>query len=128
HLGNVLGRLSANEVISGIPGGPTDHFGVPYSITEEFVAVYRMHPLIPDQFSFRSLVDNRLLQERPFPEAADRHAREVLAQVSLADCFYSFGTSHPGAITLHNFPEHLRLRTEPDGTVIDLAAIDIMRV
>ena len=26
----------------------------PYSLTEEFVAVYRMHPLIPDEYVFRS--------------------------------------------------------------------------
>jgi hypothetical protein len=45
-----LGRLSRSEVLSGIPGSPTDHFGVPYSITEEFVAVYRMHPLVPDDY------------------------------------------------------------------------------
>ena len=30
------------------------HYGVPYSLTEEFVAVYRMHPLIPDDWSFRA--------------------------------------------------------------------------
>ena len=48
-----LPRRSAahGEMISGIPGSPTDHHGVPYSITEEFVAVYRMHPLMPDQLT-----------------------------------------------------------------------------
>src|SRR5207244_3621534 len=50
-----LGRVTSNEVLRGIPGSPTDHHGVPYSLTEEFVAVYRMHPLIPDEFSLRSL-------------------------------------------------------------------------
>ncbi len=44
------GRLSDSEVISGIPGSPTDHHSAPYSITEEFVAVYRMHPLVPDDY------------------------------------------------------------------------------
>ena len=42
------GRISTSEEISGILGAPTNHFGHPYSLTEEFVAVYRMHPLIPD--------------------------------------------------------------------------------
>ena len=45
--------------IRGIPGSPTNHHGVPYSLTEEFVSVYRMHPLIPDEFSFRSLAERR---------------------------------------------------------------------
>ena len=49
-----FGRLTSGDLISGIPGSPTDHNGVPYSLTEEFVAVYRMHPLLPDDYTFRS--------------------------------------------------------------------------
>jgi hypothetical protein len=58
-------------------------------------------------------------------------------KVTMEDAFYSFGISHPGAITLHNFPEFLRNLTVPehpgaDGSPIperqlDLAATDIMR-
>ena len=43
-LGKRLGKWSSNEVLGGIPGSAPDHHGVPYSLTEEFVAVYRMHP------------------------------------------------------------------------------------
>jgi len=128
HMSRLFGRLSGSEILSGIPGGKTEHFGVPYSITEEFVAVYRMHPLIPDEYSFRSGVDNSVLAGLSFPEVADRHAREVFMKVPMADALYSFGTMHPGAITLHNFPRFLRQREEPDGTLIDLAAIDILRI
>ena len=51
----LFGRISDSEVISGIPGSATDHHSAPYSITEEFVAVYRMHPLVPDDSSLRSI-------------------------------------------------------------------------
>jgi hypothetical protein len=128
HLSRLFGRLSDSEVLSGIPGGRTKHFGVPYSITEEFVAVYRMHPLIPDDYTFRSVVDNRVLAALSFPEIADRRARDSLMKVPMVDALYSFGTMNPGAITLHNFPRFLRQREEPDGTLIDLGAIDILRV
>jgi hypothetical protein len=128
RLSRVFGRLSASEVISGIPGSPTHHFGVPYAMTEEFVAVYRMHPLIPDTFRFRAVADDRLLQEREFPQVADRHAREVLQQIPVADVLYTFGTSNPGAITLHNFPRFLQRREEPDGSIIDLASTDLLRI
>jgi hypothetical protein len=47
----LVGRISESEVISGIVGGRPDHFGVPFSLTEEFVSVYRMHPLIPDDYT-----------------------------------------------------------------------------
>jgi hypothetical protein len=122
-----FGRISKSEVISGIPGSATDHFGVPYSLTEEFVAVYRMHPLLPDEFSFRSLTNNAVLMEPTLPEVADKNARKVLEQVSLTDLFYSFGTSNPGALTLHNYPRYLRHRQETDGTLIDLSTTEIIR-
>ncbi len=123
----IFGRISKSEIISGIPGSPKDDFGVPYSLTEEFVSVYRMHPLMPDIFSFRSIQNDQLLQERTLPEVADKHAREVLEQVSMTDIIYSFGTSYPGALTLHNYPFHLRQRTEPDNSQIDLATTEILR-
>src|SRR3989442_4412635 len=87
-----------------------------------------MHPLIPDDYSFRSGVDNRVLAGLTFPEVADRAAREVFMKVPMADALYASGTMHPGAIRLHNFPRFLRQREEPGGTLIDLAAIDILRV
>src|SRR5438874_2084781 len=102
RLDKKLGRLTSNEVIRGIPGSPTALHGVPYSLTEEFVCVYRMHPLIPDDYSFRSLADDTLLQERTLPEVGVQHVRERLTEMSTADVLYSFGTSHPGAITLNN--------------------------
>src|SRR5436189_869561 len=47
-LTKMLGRISKNsEAISGIPGSGVDQNDVPYSLTEEFVAVYRLHSLIP---------------------------------------------------------------------------------
>jgi hypothetical protein len=123
-----LGRLTKNEVIRGIPGSPTNHHGVPYSLTEEFVCVYRMHPLIPDEFGFRALKDDALLQERTLPELGALHVRERLAEVPMADLLYSFGTSHPGAITLHNYPRYLQHFDRPDGSLVDLASIDVLRV
>lgn len=123
----LFGRISKSEVISGIPGSQKNHYGVPYALTEEFVAVYRMHPLIPDDFSFRSVATDELLQQHAFPEIAGKHVQEVLDQVAMKDLLYSFGIAHPGAITLHNFPRFLQRYERPDGLVVDLAATDIMR-
>jgi hypothetical protein len=46
----------------------------------------------------------------------------------MEDSLYSFGVLNPGAITLHNFPRAMQRLEEPDGTVVDLAATDILRV
>src|SRR6187401_117554 len=43
NLQNKFPGLQDNDILSGIPGSPTDHNGVPFSLTEEFVSVYRMH-------------------------------------------------------------------------------------
>ena len=128
RLDRLIGRRTSNEVIRGIPGSPTALHGVPYQLTEEFVAVYRMHPLIPDEFTFRALADDRTLQERTLPEVGVQHVRERLTEMSMADVFYSFGTSHPGAITLHNFPRFLQHFDKADGSLVDLATTDIVRV
>lgn len=46
----------------------------------------------------------------------------------MENALYTLGTSHPGAITLHNFPKAMQQLTEPDGTLNDIAATDILRV
>ncbi len=120
------GLFPLNDTFTGIPGSPTDHHAAPYSLTEEFVAVYRMHPLIPDQIEFRALTGGAT-QTLSIEEVAGAEARNVFASVSVADAFYSFGISHPGAVTLHNYPSFLQQNERTDGRVIDLAAIDILR-
>jgi hypothetical protein len=123
----LVGRLSGSEVVSGIPGSATQHFGVPYSLTEEFVAVYRMHPLIPDEWRFSSVADDRELHSTSFRELTGRGGVDILQKFSLADLFYSFGISHPGLVTLHNFPKLLQEFERPKGGLMDLAATDILR-
>jgi len=123
----LLGRISPSEVISGIPGSATNHFGVPYSITEEFVAVYRMHPLIPDDYQIRSARTDQVLREYAFPDLTGQRAQTVVAQMGMTDLLYSFGVAHPGAIRLHNYPRGLQHFERPDGLVVDLAAHDILR-
>jgi hypothetical protein len=53
RLYKLLGRVSkTSEAISGIPGSGVEQHAAPYSLTEEFVSVYRMHSLIPDTIAF----------------------------------------------------------------------------
>ncbi len=123
-----FGRLSDNEVISGIPGSPTHHHDAPYHLTEEFVSVYRLHPLLPDEFEVHSLKDNALLEVLPFEEVILLKAEQVLRSgVNAADLWYSFGIQHPGAVCLHNYPRFLQDLTLPDGVRLDLGAVDILR-
>ena len=128
RLHKLFGRLSPSEVVSGIPGSETQHYGVPYALTEEFVAVYRMHPLIPDDFSFRSVADDQQVQALTFRDITGPKALEVMDKLAMTDLFYSFGTIHPGLVTLHNYPRFLQEFERPDGNLMDLAATDVLRI
>ena len=124
---NLVGRISKSEVISGIPGSQTQHYEVPYCLTEEFAAVYRMHPLLPDDYTLRSLDDDSVLSEATLRSLSGQGAIEALGTFSMSDLFYSFGRLHPGVVCLHNFPRFLQEFVRPDGKVLDMAALDIVR-
>lgn len=125
----LLRHVTNNEVLTGIPGSPVNDSGVPFALTEEFVAVYRMHPLIPDHFNFRRATDNRpTLGDLEFDQLTGPAAVDIMRENSLTDLIYTFGTMNPGVVTLHNFPKHLQNFRRPDnGKLMDLAATDILR-
>ena len=127
-IARTFGRISGSEVVSGIPGTQTQQYGVPFSLTEEFTSVYRMHPLLPDDFDIRAVEGDQPLATLAFPELAGPRSREIADRFALQDLFYSFGTAHPGAIVLRNFPRSLQSFERPDGKVVDLAATDILRI
>ena len=126
-LQEALMILNDSEAIGGIVGSKHDPHTAPYSLTEEFVSVYRMHPLMPDEITFRSLATGRGVETLQLPDVTGRKTPGVAERHSMPDLFYSFGVSHPGAVTLHNYPKHLQNLTRDDGEHLDLAAVDIFR-
>lgn len=43
-------------ILGGLVGlKRSENHGVPYSLTEEFTTVYRMHPLLPDSLNLRDI-------------------------------------------------------------------------
>lgn len=127
----LLGRIAPGETISGIPGSGADQDGVPYSLTEEFVSVYRMHPLIPDNVAFFTLKDGAHASTIPIQDLAFTHARDPLTNpekpLDWADLIYSFGINFPGAITVRNTPSFLRNLHLPDGSHLDMGVVDVLR-
>ncbi len=123
----LFGRIGDGEMLSGIIGSPTDHHTAPYYLTEEFVSVYRLHPLIPDEFDIYSVDNGKLLMQKDFFQASGKRTRDMMEKIALSDLLYSQGVVHPGAITLHNYPRFLQQLVKDDGEVFDLAAIDILR-
>ncbi|MCO8277299.1 catalase [Actinoplanes sp. TRM 88003] len=117
--------LTDANALRGIPGTIPDHHGTPFSLTEDFVTVYRMHPLIPDDYTFHSPAGADL-GPRTFTDLQGSRADDELRAMGLSNVLYSFGTAHPGAITLHNYPRAL-LTLERGGERIDLSVVDLVR-
>jgi hypothetical protein len=138
------------DVFTGTPLSQPDHHGAPFALTEEFTAVYRLHPLIPDEVR---IVGYRTGQphEKPYQmeEIAFTKARDPIKKngATMEDVVYSFGIVPPGAITIENYPKFLRelklpAVNKPDEKIakkqpaegpekmeqiLDLAAVDILR-
>lgn len=138
RLNKVFGRIKLmrgiQEEVTGIPGSETDHHAAPYCMTEEFASVYRLHPLIPDDYRFYSAHSDELLKELDFDQIQGNSTRPTMQGFAMKDLFYSFGVAHPGAITLHNFPRALQrfkrikdLGGKIKDEFLDLAAVDIFR-
>lgn len=122
-----FGRIGDSEELSGIIGSPADHHSASYSMTEEFTAIYRLHPLLPDSIRFFSVADGRELSQLGLEQVQGNNTRTAMAEMRMSDMLYSFGIQHPGALRLHNYPRLLQKLTRIDGEMIDLAAIDILR-
>ena len=122
-----IGRLGDSEIFSGIMGSPQEHHGARFQLTEEFVSVYRMHQLIPDDWKLYELASGKLVQEREFVELATKNTRSFMDGFDMPDLIYSLGIEHPGAITLHNYPRALQRHVRIDGELMDLATLDILR-
>ncbi|MFE0137189.1 peroxidase family protein [Streptomyces sp. NPDC059037] len=124
---NKLGLwLLESHSLTGIPKTLPDHHAAPYSLTEDFVTVYRMHPLIPDDYVMREHHFGQRLESLGFNDIQGAAAEAAIRKTGLADTLYSFGIAHPGAITLNNFPRALQ-RFERDGEIIDLSVVDLVR-
>ena len=120
-------RIEGLDALFGIVGSHQDHHAAPYSITEEFVSVYRLHPLLPDDYEVRDHRSGELIEATEFDEIQGAGTRKSTKKWGWSNLLYSFGTAHPGAITLHNHPRALNNHVRLTGDRVDLGTLDILR-
>ncbi|KAK9115390.1 hypothetical protein Syun_022187 [Stephania yunnanensis] len=129
-------------IFSGLVGlrKPRDH-GVPYSLTEEFVSVYRMHSLLPDTLLLRDTnssptSDDKcppILEEIPMKELVGLQGETRLSNIGMEQMMVSMGHQACGALTLWNYPLWMRnliahdINGEERPDPIDMAALEIYR-
>ncbi len=130
RITDTVGRWGLNEAFWGIPQSGVDHHTAPYALTEEFAAVYRLHPMMPDELIVRNIADGSIKQTYRFPDGVvgnQSALRDQSLRHSQAELLFSFGLAHPGRVELFNYPEFLRTLQRADGERIDLATIDVLR-
>ncbi|PIA62153.1 hypothetical protein AQUCO_00200273v1 [Aquilegia coerulea] len=125
-------------ILGGLVGlkSPQNH-GVPYSLTEEFTSVYRMHALLPDNLLLRDTSaapgPNKLpplIEEVPMAEMIGLRGEARLSQIGFTKQMVSMGHQPSGALELFNYPMFLRDLTPQDRDGkdrpdhVDLAALE----
>jgi hypothetical protein len=115
-------------VLGGIVGDKTNNFGVPYSMTEEFTSVYRLHSLLPEKLEFKKLAtgSNEVVAV-DFEETRNEKSYQFITNNDMKDMFYSFGTQNPGQLVLNNYPKFMQDLKIPGQENMDLGMVDILR-
>ncbi len=116
-----------SAVLSGIIGNKTDLAGVPYSITEEFVSVYRMHSLIRDSLPIKNSQSQSTVETVDIAATRNSDSQELVQRHGIGNLFFSFGTAYPGAVVLNNHPRIFQDLELPLVQKFDLAAVDVLR-
>ncbi|KAI8496599.1 Alpha-dioxygenase 2 [Branchiostoma belcheri] len=123
--------LPSNYILDGIPGSKKELHGVPYSLTEEFTAVYRMHSILPDVIHMQDVASKKRTGETyPLKDTLFSDAFNVVKKQGMEKLFYTFGVENPGALVLHNFPNSIRdlqLPETQNSEFVDMATVDVLR-
>ncbi|KAJ3102342.1 hypothetical protein HDU97_000623 [Phlyctochytrium planicorne] len=112
--------------IVGLVGGPTIFDNANFTLTEEFVSVYRMHSLLPDTITTRSRKTNATKSTYNMARLAFQGSNTFMATEGIDDALFTFGTSFAGALTLNNFPNFLTNLITPAG-ILDVSMLDLVR-
>jgi hypothetical protein len=112
--------------------GGVNHFGSPFNFPEEFITVYRLHPLVPDLIDFREVrVPNDVVKKVPVIETFRGKATQAMREGGLSNWALSLGRQRLGALALQNHPQFLQNlpmpRINSETKLIDVAALDIIR-
>lgn len=132
---------TGNAILSGFVGMPKPvNHGVPYSLTEEFVGVYRMHSLLPDKLIVRDIHGTPQHNKTPpvLKEVELSNLIGIAGEVTLSNIgnerqIVSMGHQACGALTLWNYPLWMRdlISQDPNGEErpdnVDLPALEIYR-
>jgi tetratricopeptide (TPR) repeat protein len=115
-----------NPEMGGVVGNPIDKHGQPFGFTEEFTEVYRLHSLLPESLQLKK-IGSDAAEEILFPVSRQAGSPKLTGKFGIASILYSFGTQHPGALELNNYPRFMQELSIPGNPLFDMGAVDILR-
>ncbi|MBA3341747.1 MAG: oxygenase [Gemmatimonadaceae bacterium] len=112
--------------------GGVNHFGSPFNFPEEFITVYRLHPLVPDLIEFRDYgKPNAIASKIPVVSTFRGKATDFMRDRGLAGWALSMGRQRLGALALQNHPRFLQNlpmdRLTSSTKKLDVPALDLIR-
>jgi len=133
----IFGKGTPTTIFGKVNKGKANNKGVPFCLTEEFAAVYRLHPLCPPGVILES-DDNESFEDSsfvPFAELLGTKGRDIMRRssdmpVALMKSMYNYPC---GALVGSNYPDAFRTVSPTDNfgkeldMRIDLAAMDLYR-
>jgi hypothetical protein len=124
---DIWSLANADDVNGGV-----NHFGSPFNFPEEFVTVYRLHPLVPDLLDVRDYgAPNEIRREFPVVSTFRGQATAAMHDVGLPNWALTMGRQRLGALTLQNHPLFLQNLPMPrlgsKSGKLDVPALDLIR-
>jgi hypothetical protein len=127
HLKTVADINVRNPEMGGVVGNPINKHGADYGLTQEFVEIYRLHSLLPEELKLRRLSDKNQVETIPLPVTRQAGSPALTARYSIPDLLYSCGVQQPGQLVLNNFPKFLQEMSVPGNPLFDMGVVDILR-
>lgn len=132
---------TGSSILSGFVSLPKpQNHGVPYSLTEEFVSVYRMHSMLPDNILLRDIHGTSTTSKTPpvlkqidMRKLLGISGEKTLSEIGNEAQIVSMGHQACGALDLWNYPVWMRnlIPQDPSGQDrpdrVDMPALEIYR-
>jgi hypothetical protein len=116
-----------NAEMGGVVGNPRNNHNAPFGLSQEFVEIYRLHSLLPEELVFRSHDTGAELERAPFSAVRQAGSAKLTGRMPMADLLFSFGVQQPGQLVLNNYPRFFQELSVPGNALLDMGAVDIFR-
>jgi hypothetical protein len=111
----------------GVVGNPINKHDAPFGLSQEFVEIYRLHSLLPEELIFRRHETGDEVERAQFTAVRQAGSAKLTARMPMADLLYSFGVQQPGQLILNNYPKFFQELSVPGNPLLDMGAVDIFR-